>query len=72
MNYQNNCRNTFGWLVGLGYKSTKLDILIISLVCVDGRFSKIQSHKFIMNKIIISIYHYCANFTSEGYAQGEV
>ena len=33
LNYQNNCRNTFGWLVGLSYKAAKLDILIISLVC---------------------------------------
>ena len=27
---QNNCRNTFGWLVGLSYDVAKL---IISLVC---------------------------------------
>ena len=33
LNYQNKCRNTFGWLVGLSYKVAKLDILIISLVC---------------------------------------
>ena len=33
LNYQNNCRNTFGWLVGVSYKAAKLDILIISLVC---------------------------------------
>ena len=33
LNYQNNCRNTFGWLVGLSYEVAKLDILIISLVC---------------------------------------
>ena len=28
LNYQNNCRNTFGWLVGLSYKVTMLDILL--------------------------------------------
>ena len=33
LNYQNNCRNTFGWLVGLSDEAAKLDILIISLVC---------------------------------------
>ena len=33
LNYQNNCRNTFGWLVDLSYKVTKLEILIISHVC---------------------------------------
>ena len=45
LNYQNNCRNTFGWLVGLSYKLVKLDILIILLkLCVDGRFSKVRSH----------------------------
>ena len=43
LNYQNNCRNTLGWLVGLSYKAAKLDILIFCL-CADGRFSKVQSH----------------------------
>ena len=39
LNYQNNCRNTFGWLVGLSYEVAKL----LFHLCVDGRFSKIQS-----------------------------
>ena len=33
LNYQNNCRNTFDWLMDVSYKVAKLDILIISLVC---------------------------------------
>ena len=32
LNYQNNCRNAFVCLMS-NYKVTKLDILIISLVC---------------------------------------
>ena len=30
--------------MGYSYKTTKLNILTISLVCIDGRFFKIQSH----------------------------
>ena len=47
LNYQNNYRNTFGWLVGLSYKAVKLDIHL----CVDGRFSKIRSHNIIIDHI---------------------
>ena len=39
-----NPTRTCCWLVGLCYEAGKLNILIISLVCIDGRFSKIQSH----------------------------
>ena len=34
LNYQNNYRNTIGFLVGMTYKAAKLNILIISFVCV--------------------------------------
>ena len=33
LNYQNNCRNTLDLIMGLSYKTAKLEILIISLVC---------------------------------------
>ena len=49
LNHQNNCRNTFGWLVGLSYEAANLDIVIISLyLCVDGRFSKTDSLTYLI------------------------
>ena len=64
LNYQNNCRNTFGWLVGLSYEVAKLDILIILLKCVDGRFSKIRSYIMHGSWLGVIIIHSSSNNNS--------
>ena len=44
LNSQNHCRNKSCWHRTKKHRGAKSDILIILFVCVDGRFSKIQSH----------------------------
>ena len=49
LNYQNNYRNIFVWLVGLSYKAAKL---IISLVCRWWVFQNLVTYALYINHII--------------------
>ena len=34
LTYQNNCRNTLGFLMGQGYRATNLDVMYVIVFCV--------------------------------------